>query len=165
MTAVYSPCRFRLDGLDHFVLWYSDDSDGLVRVDGRLLSWSSLASLLEYARSKGMAVQSAEVPLYDWDGVERWCADPAPERLDAVRWLNAWNMAVDAIVPDQESEQFRQANARADALYEKLFRANNLPAMTPAGAEFRPVWTKAETAELARLLRLGVAEIRRQMKG
>ena len=32
----YYPCVFRLEGVDHYVMWYFDDRDGLVREGGHV---------------------------------------------------------------------------------------------------------------------------------
>ncbi len=165
MAAEYFPCVFRLDGVDHYVIWYSDDRDGLVREGGRLVTFSSLARLHAFARSRGLTVQPAEVARYDWDSVARWCDQPVATGIAVGRLLKAWNMVLDAMPPGDESGLFSHANARASDLYDKLFRANNLPAMTPPGAEYFPLWTRAELVALAQLLRLGVAEMRHQLNG
>jgi hypothetical protein len=34
MAIEYFPCVFRLEGVDRYVIWYSDDRDGLVREGG-----------------------------------------------------------------------------------------------------------------------------------
>ena len=165
MAVEYFPCVFRLDGVDRYVIWYSDDQDGLVREGGRVAIFSSLAQLHAYARVRGLTVQSAEVARYDWDSVARWCAEPVMTGITVSRLLKAWNMVLDAMPPGDASGLFSHANARVSALYDKLFRANNLPAMTSPGAEYHPVWTRAEVVALAQLLRLGVAEMRHQLNG
>jgi hypothetical protein len=165
MAVEYFPCVFRLEGVDRYVIWYSDDRDGLVRARGRVVSFSSLAQLHAYATAHGMTVQPTEVASYDWDSVVGWCAEPVMTAIDVSVLLKAWNMVLDAMPPGDESGLFSHANARANALYDKLFRANNLPAMTPPGAEYYPVWTRAEVVALAQLLRLGVAEMRHRLNG
>jgi hypothetical protein len=165
MAAEYFPCVFQLEGVDHYVIWYSDDRDGLVREGRRVVSFSSLAQLYAYAKPRGLIVRTAEVAKYDWDSVARWCDEPVMTGIAVDRLLKAWNMVLDAMPPGDESGLFSHANARATDLYDKLFRANNLPAMTPPGAEYYPVWTRAELVALAQLLRLGLAEMRQQLNG
>jgi len=110
-------------------------------------------------------MQRAEVARYDWDSIERWCDTPVASGIAAGAFLDAWNIVVDTLPPSDEPSLFSHADSRNAALYEKLFRANNLPAMTAPGAEYYPVWTRAEVEALARVLRLGVAEVRRQLDG
>jgi hypothetical protein len=43
--------------------------------------------------------------------------------------------------------------------YQKLFLGCNLPAITPEGKHFDPDWSREERENLARVLRLGLAEL------
>jgi hypothetical protein len=163
MAAEYFSCLFRLGSADHYVIWYSDDRDGLVRENGRVATFPSLAELHAYALQRGLKLQAAEVAKYDWDSVEQWCDEPVASAVAVGPFLNAWNMVLDTLPPCDESGLFQHADGRNGALYEKLFRANNLPAMTAPGAEYYPVWTRAEVDALAQVLRLGITEVRHQL--
>jgi len=165
LAAEYFPCSFRLGNVDHYVIWCSDDRDGLVRESERVVTFPSLAELRVYAVEHDRQLQPAEVARYDWDSIERWCDEPAATGIAPGPFLNAWNMIVDALPTGEESSLFSHADGRNGALYDKLFRANNLPTMTPPGAEYYPVWTKTEIDALARVLRLGIAELRHQLDG
>jgi len=165
MAAEYFPCLFRFGSADHYVIWYSDDRDGLVREDGRVVTFPSLAELHAYALQRSLKLQPAEVARYDWDSVERWCDEPVAIGIAVGPFLNAWNMVLDTLPACDESGLFAHADGRNGALYEKLFRASNLPAMTTPGAEYYPVWTRAEVDALAQVLRLGITEVRHQLGG
>jgi len=41
MSPEYLPCLFRLRSTDHYVIWYSDDQDGLVRENGQVVVFPS----------------------------------------------------------------------------------------------------------------------------
>ena len=49
---------------------------------------------------------------------------------------------------------------RAGKIYDKLFFANNLPAVTPRGASYEPIWSEDEVELLSRIYRFGLAELR-----
>jgi hypothetical protein len=127
---------------------------------GFVLSFSSVAAAMEAARASGWNVDSEEPSAYDVDGIEQWCRSDAGVR-DCNELLNVWNLLVD--LPGGEN-LFRAADARARGLYDKLFRACNLPSMTPAGEHYEPVWTASETAALKHLLLLGMAEFRARLR-
>ena len=95
--------------------------------------------------------------------IERWCDAPTAGGIAVDAFLNAWNMIVDTLPALAQPTLFAHTDSRNGTLYNKLFRANNLPAMTPPGADYYPVWTTAEIDALARVLRLGVMELRRQL--
>src|SRR5687768_17193208 len=163
MATEYFPCLFRLGSADHYVIWYSDDRDGLVREGGRVVAVPSLAELHAYAVQRELEIQPAEVRKYDWDSIEHWCRAPEASAIAAEAFLNAWNMVVDGLPARTHSGLFSHVAGRNGPLYEKLFRANNLPAMTPPGAEYYPVWTRGEVEALAHVMRLGIAEVRYQL--
>jgi hypothetical protein len=154
-----------LENVDHYVIWCSDDRDRLVRENERVVTFPSVAELRTYALQHGLQLKPTEVAMYDWDSIERWCDEPAATGIVPGPFLDAWNMIVDALPTSGESSLFSHADGRNAALYDKLFRANNLPAMTPPGAEYYPVWTKPDVGALAQVLRLGLAELRHQLAG
>jgi hypothetical protein len=45
-------------------------------------------------------------------------------------------------------------------IYDMLFCANNLPAVTPPGEHYKPEWVQEEIEAMARIYRLGLAEPR-----
>jgi hypothetical protein len=53
---------------------------------------------------------------------------------------------------------FGRADKSASELYHKVFFANNLPAVTPNGATYTPLWSSEELARLSHTLRLGLAQ-------
>ena len=75
----------------------------------------------------------------------------------------AWNMLLDARSSDGVETLFDRVHRRSAEVYDKLFRSNNLPAMTPPGAEYYPTWTAAEIQTLAKVLQLGTTELRQQL--
>ena len=156
-------CLFRLDETDQYVLWYSNDADGLVRDAGRIVRFSSLEALHAYASAQGLTLQTGEPTIYDWDRIQRWCDRPVAAEIAPDPFLTAWNMLVDSRRPASTAGIFAQAHQRLWELYDKLFRANNLPAMTPPGSEYWPTWTQSEVTNLAQVLRLGLEELRRQL--
>lgn len=98
---------------------------------------------------------------------ERLCY-PIVIRLDAIDrvilcspLLNVWNLITD--LPGHAT-LFDHADARATAIYDKLFWGCNVPAMTPAGEHFTPSWSSSELAALKHLLLLSIAELRARLR-
>ena len=143
MAAEFFPCLFRLDHVDHYVIWYSGDRDGLVRENGRIVEFVSLVGLRAYAQQHSSAL-GGKVAEYDWDSIAQWCDAPTAIGIAPGPFLDAWNMIVDTLPPHSGSGLFSHVDDKNSALYQKLFRANNLSAMTPRGEEYYPVWTQAE---------------------
>jgi hypothetical protein len=159
----YYARRFRLDGADRYVIWYTNHRDGLVESDGRIASFASIRQLERYARAHGLTLQLREPDLLDWDQVWRWCQRPGAD-LDPTVFLNAWNALNDARTPDgrghadAELNLFGAADQRNNAIYDKLFHAS-----LGTGVYRQPGWSPDEVSQLAQVLRLGLAYLRERL--
>jgi hypothetical protein len=156
-TVVYL-CIARLGGTDRIFLWESGDAPDRIVVNdvGLIPTFPSEDAAREAGQSGERVVSSERPPLYDFDAIQGWCESNA-DVLDCSALMNAWNMLGD--LPHRES-LFTGADTRANHIYEKLFIGCNLPAVTPPGEHFAPTWSASETADLKRLLLLGLAEFR-----
>ena len=52
MAAEYFACLFKLGNVDSYVIWYSDNRDGLVRENGRVVTFPSLEDLDAFLREQ-----------------------------------------------------------------------------------------------------------------
>ena len=75
-------------------------------------------------------------------------------------FLNAWNMLEDACGSRLDVHLHDVNSQGAGKIYDKLFFANNLPAVTPRGASYEPIWSEDEVELLSRIYRFGLAELR-----
>jgi hypothetical protein len=96
----------------------------------------------------------------DFDKVAAWCGSPTAGSIEPTAFLNAWNMLEDAHGFRLEVPLHDVSSQRAGKIYDKLFFANNLPAVTPRGASYEPIWSEAEIELLSRIYRFGLAELR-----
>ena len=156
---------YRYNAVDRYLLWYSDEQDGIVDSDGCIPSFRTESALLAYADSLSVTVEAEAPGLHDLDLVQTWLADPQPHRVDPHGFLNAWNLFGDVArtLPAVEA-RFTELNSRLGPLYDKLFWANNLPAVTPEGELFVPEWSTIEIEEFATLLREGLSMFIRSLR-
>jgi hypothetical protein len=75
--------------------------------------------------------------------------------------LDAWNFLGDALEPTDDGGQFDAVSDEASDVYEKLFWSCNLPAVTPPGERFLPMWRTEEGDTIRRVLEVGVEGLRR----
>jgi hypothetical protein len=108
---------------------------------------------------RGYTFRPEPVRHYDFDRLAAWCLDPRAATLDLEAALDAWNLFGDVPGPTEVVSLFRTLDGRAGAVYEKLFFAQHLPAVTPPGERYVPAWTPDELQELGRVLQLGLAEL------
>jgi hypothetical protein len=154
-------CEFHLDGRRQFVVWYTDDVDGLIRTGDKIAGFASEAEARAFCVANAISLRTGPPELYDFDAITAWCDDPVTDAIDCKVFLNAWNMLGDARGPSHGMPSlFKTSDGRANKIYDKLFFGNNWPAVTPPGEHYDPSWPATEVAALARLLRLGIAELR-----
>lgn len=162
MTSTYYPICVRMAGAERFMVWVTNDRDGILTgEDGLVLNTSTLPGLFVMSRQCGLALLAADTPCYDIDWLEAWLASP-DAAIDCRQLLDLWNLFGDlaASVRGRRSDEFRERDAAADNTYQKLFWGNNLPAVTPPGERFVPEWSAAERAELVHIMATGAQLMR-----
>jgi len=75
---------------------------------------------------------------------------------------NAWNFFIDVRAVGA-CAAFDRADRKATKCYDKLFWGLNLPAMTPEGKSYEPVWQTAETKLMKDVLRAGLDNLRSRL--
>ena len=92
----YYGLLYRLDGSYRWLLWYSDEVDGLYIEDGRFPSFASADALSRYAAARGLAMDTVGATVHDVDAVVEWLSRPSRIAVDSAEFLAAWNLAQDA---------------------------------------------------------------------
>jgi hypothetical protein len=161
-ATTYYSYGYRLNGVDAYLLWYTDlsedgnEPDGVLLDDaGPLLTFRSLANLNDYAARCGLAVKPDGAMRLDLDVVQHWLAHPRKTTVDCEIFLNAWNLFSDLATAIQGSLAYIDAQKEI-RIYDKLFWGNNIPAITPPGKHYDPVWTKSEIGRMQNVLKDGM---------
>lgn len=153
--------EFVLDSKKHYVIWYTGHQDGLlISTSGKLLTFQNLDHAYNFAENYGIDLQTEAQPLYDFDLIEAWCRFPLPEAIKCSEFLDAWNFVRDLNVSIGQQAEFSLADVEMNDIYNKLFWGSNLPAMTPEGEHYTPVWSSEEIDDLTELFKLGLTELR-----
>ena len=156
---VYHVCGVRVDGRELLFLWFTNEHDGIEEISpGRIRTFPSAESTRTWGRQAGVTVAPDPTVWYDLQEIAEWCEHPAAEGIDCVRFLSVWNLLGD--LSSDSASIFRGADRRAKTVYDKLFFGSNLPSVTPPGRAYSPAWSETDVRELARVLRLGLAEFR-----
>ncbi len=153
----------RACGHEHFLLWQSGGAapDRYVLQPGSssFLRAATLEALLDGAAKLGCRVAEPTPEVMDLDRLFRMLAALRPERSSSTRTcaclLNGWNtledMARSIGIPMDGPDPEEQA--ALGLAYDKLFYGNNLPALTPAGQCYSPLFTARERRAIRRYLR------------
>ena len=153
----YFRCLCRLDGSDFNLIWYSDDTDGVV-VDGpKVVGFRSVKGFEEYSRAVDLAIEDEAPMLHDFDQLIRWSADHESNPVDCDLLLSAENLLSD-ILSSIGGEPSLSSALDADTTYEKLFRGCNLPSI--GGPQYTPLWTASELKRLAKRMEVRILAFR-----
>jgi hypothetical protein len=155
----YFPLLYRLDGEDGYLIWISNDNDGVVAdARGFVPTFSDVDAVQAYARPEQYELESEEPKLHDLDWVAAWLKVPG-KPVNCRKALEAWNLFSDAarsIHVHGMGSTFEPLDSQFPGIYDKLFWGSNLPSMTPEGRHYDPEWSPDELTALAEVLRAGL---------
>lgn len=164
MNRLHYVVRYRLDNKNRCLIWHTDEvgaeADGVV-VDraGIIPVFRTTQDLLTYAQAEGLLpVEDTGSALCNLDVVSRWLKRKRPAQLNCVQFLSAWNLFADisAII----SVNFDPDKDKTQKIYSKLFWDNNLPAITPVGKHYKPLWSGRESRIIRQVIGDGLSLFR-----
>lgn len=163
MTHKYFILWYRLDQVDSYLIWYSNNLDGVV-VDstGPVPTFLEIYRLCAYAGNLGLHLEEEEPILHDLDAVKYWLENPRKTAIKCDCFLVAWNLFGDVALSVQDTT-FDQDRQKTSKIYDKLFWGNNLPAVTPLGKHYEPIWNNDEVERLREVLGDGLRMFRRYL--
>jgi hypothetical protein len=163
MSREYYNLWYRLDGCDAFLIWYTDEEDGVVvDSDEKALSFQNTEDLLGYAASRGLSVCVEDPLLHDLDVIAEWLGTGDVRSVNCEDFLAAWNLFED--VSRSVGGSFDDNRKLTEKIYEKLFWGNNLPIVTPEGKSYEPIWTKRELKIMREVLGSGLLLFRKKVR-
>ena len=150
----YYPLNIIIDGKDHYCIWFIDQTTGFVTECNRINAYSSLEKLKAYAGQKEIKLCNEESA--NGEGVVILYPEgdaPAFDNSQGCRYyINVWNTADDIAVTLDKPFSGKSGDNSIDDIYDKLFWACNLPAVTPEGKEYIPIWSKEEMELLKKII-------------
>jgi len=164
MSRQYYILWYRLDGSDPFLIWYSDDKDGVfVDPDGSVPSFKDATSLSRYAAVRDLGVDTEGPILLDLDVVREWLERKDVGLIDPHSFNGAWNLFAD--VSRSVNGRFDTNQKLTRKIYNKLFWGCNLPSVTPVREQYHPAWTKRELEIMHNVLSSGLQVFRSSVRG
>lgn len=150
----FYPIRIVLDSVDYHCIWYSNEQDGVITANDKIIAFTSLDELQLYIQEHYAALETLEVAIYYLNTIAAWVKHPQPQDINCVLLLDAWNLFIDVSASLQiKLEENQKINKK---LYDKLFWGCNLPSMSPPGEEYIPIFTQKECKRLAGILDRGL---------
>jgi hypothetical protein len=163
MDRKYYILWYRLDGGDAYLIWYSNEQDGVLVDGGCVLSLRDRGGLLEYAESQGIRVEAEEATLHNLDELEEWLKSGDANLIECDNFNGAWNLFADVSL--SIGGDFDADRDLAREIYNKLFWGSTLPSVTPAGEQYHPTWTQRELIIMRDVLSSGLQMFRNSVRG
>jgi len=125
--------------------------------DGRVVTFRDAMSARKFALAASLRLAPDEPTRpQDLDAAAAWISDGADPDLTVP--LSIWNLAGD--VARSVQKPLADRGGILDAIYDKVFFGDNLPAVTPPGERFEPDWHDEEVSALRRIIDRAVDLIR-----
>ncbi|MDE6671587.1 MAG: hypothetical protein K2K16_05265 [Ruminococcus sp.] len=136
-----------------FLIWYEDENNEnrVYTSGGKVISFPSE----EKARRKAdeLNINITDTCFYDVERLIYWFSMHQKE-MDCDFLIDFWNMFSD--IANSIGKELEPKTRRSDRCYNKLFWGLNLPAVTPEGCEYEPVFTKRERKLIREIMRTGL---------
>lgn len=153
----YYILRYRLDQDEASIVWYTNDTDGVVvNEQGYVPAFNNPIQLLSFVAAQGIALQPDDLAgLYDLDAVQHWLAAPGSRINEPTTLLRSWNLFLDvaASVTDQA---YLATFVDAEAIYEKLSWEAMCASLAPPLHPQEPTLAPADIAVLREVLTAGL---------
>jgi len=134
-----------------FLIWHNDDKgNDIVEIrNNRILMFDNIENAERFVNS-----DNCDCWEYDIPKLENWI-DTHDRNFDCRFLLDFWNIFNDIVYSFGEKIPGERSR-KADRVYNKLFFGNNLPAITPEGKHFIPVFTKTDRKTTRKILSYGL---------
>ena len=159
LAGTYFPYKLRWDGSVAYLIWFGGEgtaTDGvLVDDEKRTPVFRSMTSIRRLTAEIGIELSGEECgEALDLDSVGRWIRRPARGTIRCAAFLSAWNLFSD-LLSAIKGRLSHIDGRRETRIYQKLFYGSNLPAVTPEGRTYVPIWSQDEVLRLRRVLARG----------
>ena len=162
MSRDYYSFRFHLDSHDGFLIYFQDEPDGFVTdAGGNLPYFLNTADLSQYASTLGLTVDAESPNSANLDILVAWLESKDADAVDCKTFLEAWNLFDD--VSKTVGGNFDADQKKTQKIYNKLFWGNNIPAVTPEGEHYEPLWSKRELKIIREVLGNGLSLFREKI--
>lgn len=91
--------------------------------------------------------------MVNFDSLDAWLRSRR-NSFNSCHFLEVWNLLDD--VSRSINGDFDSDRDRTYEIYDKIFRGNNLPAVTPKNRHYRPIWSPLEIAIIRLTLKRGL---------
>ena len=156
-------CWVKLNRRNIYLIWYSDELDGIILgADNKLLTFPNQNLLRAFAKKHKIVLENQEPTLHNLNIIQNWLQNPT-WKVDCFEFLLAWNFFTDVSTSLDAKFKGNRKSMIRNMVYDKLFFGNNLPSITPVGKTYFPKWSVVEIAVLSSILADGLKLLKRNL--
>lgn len=150
MSDALYPFSVESQGRHIILIWFSDDSGDRFLKDGNdLLAGATKDSINQKLEKRARFVEWPALAILNidelFDSLEEVSHSHISDEIQNSLFLNGWNFFEDLVRTFSLEGDFLEYRAPClDKVYDKIFWGCNLPAVTPAGKSYSPLWTNEE---------------------
>jgi hypothetical protein len=159
----YYPFLFVVDKKEYYCIWYSDDKDGFFTENNQIKVFDTEKMLFDYAKENKIQFMENRITSFSIDYTKSWLTRKNP-MIDSIYFLNFWNHISDLANSVGETFYGDLREEVIDMVYNKLFWGNNLPAVTPKGKKYKPIWNGEQRKILVGIAKDGIRIINSYVK-
>lgn len=150
MTEYYI-VNFKFDKKFYYCIWYTNDEDGFVISENRLLCFEELDRLKMYCNKQKICIDN-NITLCDVDGVISFINLGNTKDIEYKLYLNLWNLCSD-LAHTLSIDFYGNHDGITLDIYNLLFYGSNPPAMNDKNEEYVPKWDDEDVTELKKVLK------------
>jgi hypothetical protein len=152
----YFPLVFIIKSKEHYCCWYTNEEDGFIVEENHLLFFDTLDELKIHSTKQKIDLNLKEdILIISIDELQKFVENDSKE-LDCNLILNYWNIIGDVSKSLGVEFYGDERSSILSTIYNKLFYGNNLPAVTPKGKSFHPLWEFEEIQEIRKVIQDGL---------
>ncbi|XZF77807.1 hypothetical protein ACSBO6_09755 [Bacillus sp. AL-1R] len=145
----YYIVEFILNSSSIYCIWYSNDRDGLITKNQKLVNFNSIEELETFSKYQQISCKN-EKSMYDIDLVIN-CLKENKIEIDHKNLLDIWNITSD--IANSINVRFIGEKDVYSKIYNKLFYGSNLSVIKQGDIDFIPKWTYKELINLRKVLK------------
>lgn len=151
----YYYVKMSFNGERLYTLWYSDDEDGVITEESRIVLFRNLNKLKEYTIENRYYTPDDSISEYDFDLIKKWTEKPS-NLIDSKVFIDCWNMFSDISKSIGIPFIGNFDTGLTIDIYNKLFYGSNVSAIRCNGDMYLPVWNTEELRQLTKILKNGI---------
>lgn len=155
--------KFIINEQNLYTLWYTDDTDGVISENSKVICFGNLNDAKKYAENMQFYMTDYDISVYNLDIISKWTRKPTSD-IDCKIFLDWWNMFDDLSKSIGISYTGNFDVRDTVNIYNKLFYGSNVSAVRGDGEVYMPVWTKEELEQLKNILENGISLLKNLRK-